>query len=69
MESVDILLMDLDGCLYPADNGYTDRIHSNIYQFMIRQTGPNFDDVTNEEEVRTVLKATCAGQSKQTVGT
>lgn len=52
MDDVSILLMDLDGCLYPADNGYTSRIHSNIYSYMIRKSGPKWDDVVDLDSAR-----------------
>ena len=35
----DLLLFDLDGCLYDQSNGYEDNIHANIFKFMAEKLG------------------------------
>lgn len=34
MSTTEVLLFDLDGCLYPIDNGYVGNIRANIFEYM-----------------------------------
>lgn len=36
---IDTLLMDLDGTLYPIENGYEDHVRQNIFKFMHERLG------------------------------
>ena len=48
----DLLLFDLDGCLYDQTCGYVDNVHSNIFKFMVQQTGGLFDRITTIDEAK-----------------
>lgn len=50
--TVDLLIFDLDGCLYDEGNGYSDEIHANIHRFMAEKTGGKFDALATLEEAR-----------------
>jgi putative hydrolase of the HAD superfamily len=39
MKTIDTLLFDLDGTLYPAENGYQDHCHNRIFNFMQERLG------------------------------
>mmetsp|Transcript_63047 Transcript_63047/g.186238 ORF Transcript_63047/g.186238 Transcript_63047/m.186238 type:complete len:242 (-) Transcript_63047:575-1300(-) len=52
--TIDLLIFDLDGCLYDEGNGYTDKIHDNIHRFMAERTGAKFDALSTVEEARAV---------------
>lgn len=36
---IDVLLFDLDGCLYPIENGYEAHVRDNIFDFMHQRLG------------------------------
>lgn len=44
-----VLLFDLDGTLYDQNCGYVRRVHSNIFDFLVQQTGGKFDEITDRE--------------------
>lgn len=48
----DLLLFDLDGCLYDQTNGYEDHIHANIFRYMVQAKGGKFDQITTIEEAK-----------------
>lgn len=52
----EVLLFDLDGTLYDQKCGYESNIHSNIFQFMVEQTGGKFDAITTIEQAKEVWK-------------
>lgn len=37
--SIETLLFDLDGTLYPIENGYEDHVRENIFEFMHQRLG------------------------------
>ena len=46
-KTIETLLFDLDGTLYPADNGYQDHCHGNIFRYVVDKLG--FEDVKKAE--------------------
>lgn len=49
-----VLLFDLDGTLYDQACGYEAEIHTNIFRFMVHQTGGKFDAITTVEQAQQV---------------
>mmetsp|Transcript_13336 Transcript_13336/g.28322 ORF Transcript_13336/g.28322 Transcript_13336/m.28322 type:complete len:229 (-) Transcript_13336:190-876(-) len=47
MKTIETLLFDLDGTLYPACNGYQDHCHQNIFRYMVDKLG--FEDMKKAE--------------------
>ncbi|GMH52916.1 hypothetical protein TrRE_jg3942, partial [Triparma retinervis] len=56
MENVKVCLFDLDGCLYDADNGYTEAIHANILNYMVTATYSKFTSITTVDQARSIWR-------------